>query len=98
FVMSQEGPAQRFDNTYAALFGARTLSHQTAASGGQSRILDNSSLICSKRLARTSEAVLSIAPCTLFCEYRMYISRRSVISWRRLAMCDERRSMRPAYA
>ena len=66
------------------------LSHQTLSSGGQSRIFDNSCLICNKRLARTSEAVCSTALCTLCFAYRTFILRSSAISWRRLARCDDR--------
>ncbi len=66
--------------TQARRFVLRTFPHQTAVSSGRLSIFDNSCLICTSRLSRTSEAVRSTGLCWLCCEYTTFRFRRSVIS------------------
>ena len=68
------------NRTQARRFVLRTFPHQTAVSSGRLSIFDNSCLICTSRLSRTSEAVRSTGLCWLCCEYTTFRFRRSVIS------------------
>jgi hypothetical protein len=68
------------DRAQAMRFDLRTFPHQTAVSSGRLSIFDNSCLICTNRLSRTSEAVRSTGLCWLCCEYTTFLFRRSVIS------------------
>jgi hypothetical protein len=67
--MDAGSPPPPGDNsTQAMCFVLRTFPHQTAVSSGRLSIFDNSSLICTSRLSRTSEAVRSTGLCWLCCE------------------------------